>query len=216
MKIVAIYTGQGLSEMLNALFKKEIPAIELTNIIDDSIIHDVITAGGVTKPVIRRLLNYYTIAQTMQPDYILNTCSSVGEVVNMGKQIIDTPIIRIDEPMAEVAVKKYTRIGILATLSTTLEPTMRLLKTKAEQMNQEIKTINGLAQGAYQALVDGQPQKHDELLKNTALTIADKVECIVLAQGSMMRMQDELKRITGKPVLSSPLCCIDYIKTVIK
>jgi len=214
MKIAAIYTGQGLSDMLNSLFKKEIPGIELINITDDSIIHDVIAAGGVTKAVMRRLVNYYAVAQTMNPDYILNTCSSVGEAVDLGRQLIDTPIIRIDEPMAETAVKGYARIGVLATLATTLEPTMRLLKTKAKESGREIDIISGLAEGAYQALADGQPQKHDELLKEKAIAVADKVECIVLAQGSMMRMQDELKNITGKPVLSSPVCCAEYIKTV--
>lgn len=214
MKIAAIYTGQGLSDMLIPLFKKEIPGIELINITDDSMIHDVIAAGGVTKAVMRRLINYYAVAQTMNPDYILNTCSSVGEVVDLGRQLIDTPIIRIDEPMAEAAVKGYTRIGVLATLATTLEPTMRLLKTKAKESGREIDIISGLAEGAYQALTDGQAQKHDELLKEKAIAVADKVECIVLAQGSMMRMQNELKGITGKPVLSSPICCAEYIKTV--
>lgn len=215
IKIAAIYTGQGLCDPLVALFKKTVPEISLINIIDDSIISDVKAAGGMTKPVALRLLEYFRKGEELGADYILNTCSSVGEVVEPARAFIETPIIRIDDPMAAEAVSKASRIGVIATLPTTLAPTMRLISEKAAQAGKKAEVFDGLAKGAYEALVAGKPQEHDELILSTAKTLAGKVECIVLAQGSMMRMREKLERQTGVAVLASPTCCTRYIKGLI-
>ncbi len=214
MKITAIYTGQGLLEPLSALLKREIPDLQLSNIVDDSLIADVIAAGGVTKDVVRRLVRYYAIAGERGADYILNTCSSVGEVVELGRQLVTTPILRIDASMAEAAVRGYSRIGVIATLSTTLEPTIRLVEATAGKAGKQVTVVDGLARGAYQALVAGRSQEHDRLIEETARQLAGRVECFVLAQGSMMRMQQQIGRISGKPVFSSPVCCAEYLKTL--
>lgn len=214
MKITAIYTGQGLCDPLSALLKKELPGLSLTNIIDDSIIADVVAAGGVTKAVTKRLIGYYAVAEEHGADYILNTCSSVGEVVELGERQITTPIVRIDLPMAQKAVKNFGRIAVIATLPTTLEPTMRLIRSEAERQGRSVTVLNGLAAGAYQALVAGDPQGHDAAIERAALALADRADCFVLAQGSMMRMQDKLSALTGKTVLSSPVCCVEYLKTL--
>ena len=215
MKITAVYTGQGLCEPLCALLKKELPGLELTNIVDDSIIADVIRAGGVTKAVTRRLIGYYSVAQERGTDFILNTCSSVGEVAELGTRMISVPILRIDRPMAETAVKNFSRIAVIATLPTTLEPTIRLVQSVAAEQNRQVTVLNGLAEGAYQALVAGSPQEHDRRIEEAARRLADQADCFVLAQGSMMRMQEKLAQISGKTVLSSPVCCAEYLKTLL-
>lgn len=214
MKITAVYTGQGLCDPLSALLKKELPGLKLTNIIDDSIIADVIAAGGVTKAVTKRLIGYYAVAQEQGADYILNTCSSVGDVVGIGEKLISVPIIRIDRPMAETAVKNFSRIAVIATLPTTLEPTIRLVQSVAAEQGKQVTVLDGLAKGAYQALVSGRPQEHDALIEQAARALADQADCFVLAQGSMMRMQAKLAEVSGKTVLSSPVCCAEYLKTL--
>lgn len=202
--IVAIYTGQGLSDLLQAVFSEYLPDCRLVNIIDDSIIQDVIRHGKVKPSVARRLILYYQIAVDIGADIILNTCSSVGEVVEIARQLIDTPIVRIDEPMADEAVKNYHTIGVLATLPTTLEPTIRLIKSRAACLRKKVSVIEGLAPGAYQALIRGETDQHDNLIFEAASEVAAQAEVIVLAQGSMARMEKALMEKIGKPVLSSP------------
>jgi Asp/Glu/hydantoin racemase len=214
-KLVALYTGQGLSGPLQALLNKEVPEMTLFNVIDDSIIYDVNLAGEVTKPVEMRMFQYFHIAQEMGADFILNTCSSVGEVVGHARKFIECPIIRIDEAMAVKAVDKYERIGVIATLPTTQKPTIHLLREKAQSSGKKVDIINGMAEGAYAALVSGKPELHDTLIEQAAEKLAEQVDCIVLAQGSMMRMQEKLKQITGKVILSSPVCCAEYLKTLL-
>jgi len=179
-------------------------------------IHDVIEAGGVTTAVSRRLVQYYQIAADMGAAVILNTCSSVGEVVDIGRSLIDVPIIRIDEPMAKEAVRRFGAIGVLGTVGTTLKPTVRLLESKAEEAGKRISVVEGLAEGAYMALVEGNAGEHDRLLLETAQRTAGSVDGIILAQASMSRMQDALAAEIGKDVLSSPLLALEEVRKIIR
>jgi len=215
-KIVAIYTGQGLAEPLQKLILDKFSGINLVNLIDDSLIRDVITAGTVTKSVSRRLINYYQIAAEMGADLILNTCSSVGEIADMGRELVDIPLVKIDEPMAEHAAANYAQIGVIATLPTTLEPTIRLIKSQAQRLNREVEVVDGLAAGAYQALVSGSPEEHDRLILEVGQKLSQQVDCIVLAQASMMRMQEQLQEYAGVTVLASPPLCLPRIKEILE
>lgn len=214
--IVAIYTGQGLSGLLQTIFSEHLPDCRLVNIIDDSIIQDVVRRGKVSQSVTRRLIWYYQIAVDIGADIILNTCSSVGEVVDIARQLIDTPIVRIDEPMADEAVNRYQTIGVLATLPTTLEPTVRLIKSQAVRQRKTVSVVEGLAAGAYQALIEGRADEHDNLILEAASEVATHAEGIVLAQGSMARMEKTLMEKTGKPVLSSPCLAVRTIRSMLE
>ncbi|RTE11504.1 aspartate/glutamate racemase family protein [Paenibacillus whitsoniae] len=215
--VVAIYTGQGLADPLKKVFQELLPDVRLVNIIDDSLIGDVVRAGHVPELVNRHLNQYYRHAEELGADVILNTCSSVGDVADEASAggAIGVPIVRIDEWMAARAVEGYARIAVLATLPTTLEPTLRLLRRKAEEAGRTVTLVSGLAEGAFDALVGGKPEEHDRLLLETAKRAAGEADVIVLAQGSMARMEQALTEATGKPVLSSPKSGVEQVKAVL-
>jgi hypothetical protein len=177
----------------------------LNHIVDDSLIQEVIEHNTVTNAVRKRLLSYYQAAADSGADFIFNCCSSVGDVAEMGRLVSPVPVFRIDYPMAVQAVTEAKRIGVIATLPTTLAPTMNLLRRLAFETGKEIILIDGLAKGAFQAGQSGEVDTHDRLILEVTLKIADKVDLFVLAQGSMARMERKLAEITGKTVLSSPL-----------
>ena len=95
--VVAVYTSRGNVEDFNKQFRRALPDVRLINIVDDSVIPDIVAAGKVTAGVTKRLLHYFAAAESMRPDLILMTCSSAGEVVDLGRRTIDTvPLLRID------------------------------------------------------------------------------------------------------------------------
>lgn len=214
--IAAVYTGQGLADPLKKVFNELLPDCRLVNIIDDSVIYDVVQAGEVTSQVSKRLMNYYQNAAELGADIILNTCSSVGEAVDLARPFVSVPIVKIDEEMAREAVSRYSRIGVIATLPTTLHPTMTLLRSQAAASGKSIELVDGLAKGAYDALVGGKPEEHDRIIAETAASIASSVDAIVLAQGSMARMEAALKEKTGKPVYSSPYLGVMAVKRLLE
>ena len=216
--VVAIYTAMavGLMADIKQLVTEEIPDCRLINIADDSLIQDVIKAGGPTVSVTRRLLDYYRAAEDAGADVILNTCSSIGEVAEMGRKSAKVPLVKIDDAMAMKAVNMGSRVGVIATLPTTLGPTVRLVQSQAKKIDKSVAVVEGLAVGAFEALMSGDAEKHDALILQTAKDIADKVDVIVLAQGSMAKMQDKLAQATGKPVLSSPRLGVQEVRDILK
>jgi Asp/Glu/hydantoin racemase len=201
--VVAVYTAHGPVDPVRRECEASLPGTSIASIVDDSLLRDVRAAGGVTPAVARRLVQYFMIARDMGADAILSTCSSVGEVVPAARALLDVPVVRIDEPMALLAVREARRIGVLATLPTTLGPTVRLVREQAERLGREIAVAEDLAPGAFDALASGDPQEHDRLVMEGALRLRDQAEVLVLAQASMARMADRLREATGLVVYSS-------------
>lgn len=214
--VAAVHTDFPMVEPTRQLFAELVPDCRLINIVDDSLIREVIRAGTVKPAIVRRLLHYYAGAIDAGAQAILTTCSSVGEVVEMARTIFEVPLLRIDEPMARRAVEIAQTVGVLATLPTTLGPTVRLVSREAARVGKSVTVIEGLAKGAYEALVAKDPATHDRLLLEAADALAVRSDVLVLAQGSMARMEDTLTKRTAKPVFSSPRRGIEALKDTLE
>jgi Asp/Glu/hydantoin racemase len=147
----------------------------------------------------------------MGADIILNACSSVGEATDALRDLIRTPIVKIDESMAQEASAIGSRIGVVATVSTTLDPTVRLIRRKAEERGRSVDVTERIAEGAFEALLSGNGELHDEILKRTIIELADQVDVVVLAQVSMARLVPALGELRV-PVLSSPRSGVEAVK----
>jgi hypothetical protein len=202
-KVTLIHTGFALVDVLTKLLKQHIPGSELTHIVDDSLLREVLANDGLTKPVVARMINYYTSASYYKPDCILNVCSSVGEVADIARKLIDTPIVKIDEPMAVQAVERSSSIGVAATLKTTLEPTIRMIEAKAALLGKKVNIVRTVCPGAFEELIGGNPEKHDEMVRKCVTELASKVDIIVFAQGSMARLTASLEAGLASRILTS-------------
>jgi aspartate/glutamate racemase len=214
--VVAVHTALAMVEPVKQLFLENLPGVRLINIVDDSLIQDVIREGKVPVSVRKRLFSYYDAAVDAGADVIFNTCSSVGEVAIEARERLPVPLVKIDDAMARQAVQEFSRIGVMATLPTTLDPTKKLIARFAGQLSLTVDIEEGLAEGAFQSLMDGDMENHDRLVLQTAVDLADRVDAFVLAQGSMARVQDEIVERTGKAVLTSPLPGTLEVKSIME
>jgi Asp/Glu/hydantoin racemase len=209
--IVVVHTGPVTVQPIKEQFQALLPDARVINIIDDSLLNDVRTAGHLTPEVTGRIYSYMLNAQSMGADMILNACSSVGEATDLLRAMIHTPIVKIDEAMAEEASATGNRIGVVATVSTTLEPTVRLIQKKAQAQGRPIEVIRRIAEGAFDALLSGDAARHDDLLRRTIIELAEEVDVVVLAQVSMARLLPTLGELRV-PVLSSPRSGVETVR----
>ena len=209
--IAVIHTGPVTVQPIKEQISEQIPEARVINIMDDSLLNDVRAAGHLTPEVASRIHSYMNNAQAMRVDVILNACSSVGEAVDSVRNFVSTPIVKIDEAMAEEASSIGRRVGVVATVSTTLEPTVRLIKKKASELGRNIEVTERIAEGAFEALLSGDGSRHDEIVKNTISTLAEQVDVVVLAQVSMARLVPQLSGVRI-PVLSSPRSGVAALK----
>jgi len=77
-------------------------------------------------------------------DAVFCLCSSLGPVIDIAKKLVDIPVIKIDEAMAEKAVKDANKIGVMATVPTTWGPTVDLIMEKAELLGKQVTKVEGI------------------------------------------------------------------------
>lgn len=212
-QVTILYTNQVAVQGTLALTDELLPDARIVNVIDDSLLADVLAAGGLTQDVTRRLCQYALAAEDGGADVILNQCSSVGEAIEVARKLVRVPIVRIDEPMAEEAAKAGPRVAVAATLPTTLDPTCRLIEATAKRLGREVRITRLLAKGAYDLLASGDTAGHNAMVMERILAAKDEADVVVLAQGSMAVLLPELQDL-GLPVLTSPRLGIMRVKEI--
>ncbi|QHW33660.1 Asp/Glu racemase [Paenibacillus rhizovicinus] len=213
-KLAIIHTTPVTVDPLKALAAEFMPGWDLINFVDDSILPELIQNEGMTETVIERWLTYAKFAEQQGAAYIVSACSSVGEVASMARQVVQVPVLRIDEAMAEEAVRSGRRIGVAATLSTTLQPTISLIESKAGQQGREIEIKSALAAEAYRLLMNGDKEGHDRVLAEVLLNLVKSVDVVVLAQASMARVVASLPEELQPKFLASPRIGIAHIAQI--
>lgn len=203
-KLAIIHTTAATVDSLKALSAEMLPDRELINFVDDSILPQLAQNGGNLAEVEERLIHYARFAEQVGADIILEACSSVGELVAKMQAAVSIPVVRIDEAMAEEAVQRVNRLGVAATLATTLQPTTRLLRAKSEAVSKQIEITPRLIEGAYQKLMAGDREGHDNLLVENLHELACTTDAIVLAQASMARVLPRLSTAEQEKILVSP------------
>ena len=203
-KIAVIHTSFVIVDGITELFKKIIPEAKLVHIVDDSLLPEILAEKRINRKVIRRMLSYFKAAEDTGADVIFNVCSTVGEVADMARQMIDTPIVKIDEKMAGEAVSRGSKIGVAATLQSTMDPTCRLIEKKASEAGKVINIQRTLCPGAFDALISGNKDEHDCIVMEYVKKLADKVDIIVFAQSTMARLLEKMESSLAERILTSP------------
>ena len=211
-----VHTSATLVPVFAQLCKDKLPGVNVFNIADDSLVKGIIASGSLTPVIARRVASYLESAELAGADYIMVTCSSIGPAVEAGAKLIGVPVLRVDQPMADKAVTTGKKIGVVATLRTTLEPTADLISRRADKAGKKIELMSRLCEGAFEAFMSGDAATHDAKVAAALKELSQEVDVIVLAQASMARVVDTLapadKRV---PILASPGIAVDYLATVL-
>jgi len=215
-RLALIHTVSTLPAVFKALCTELIPDVDLFHIVDESLLQNTIRSGALSKTTARRLLGHLASAQEAGADAVMVTCSSVGNAVDWSRTFIDIPVYRVDEPMAELAVKTGARIGVAATLQTTMMPTADLIRAKANGLGKPVEISTKLCEGAFAANIAGDMARHDRIVTEGLQELLAKSDVIVLAQASMARVADLLPPQTGRPpILSSPRLAVEHLARVL-
>ena len=214
-RLAIIHTTSATVDTMKVLVAELLPGSELINFVDDSILPQLGQNGGDITEVEERLVHYARFAEQVGADVILEACSSVGEVVDKMQSAVSIPIVRIDDAMAEYAVQRGEQLGVAATLPTTLQPTTRLLRAKAQAVGKQVEITPLLIEGAYQKLMAGDRDGHDHLLVEKLGELARAVDVLVLAQASMARVLPRLSAADQGKVLVSPRLAIERVQNVL-
>lgn len=215
--IAYLHTSHVLIPLFRELSRRELPEAEQFHMVDESLIQNTIRAQKLTNTTTRRVLAMVASAREGGADAVVVTCSSIGAAASLAGRLFDFPVVRVDEAMAEEAVRAGRRIGVAATLRTTLEPTVALLREKAATAQREVELVESLSEGAFEAVLAGDTARHDRILTESLSRLAGAVDVVVLAQASMARVVQGLPADPHRvPILSSPELAVKRARSLLR
>jgi aspartate/glutamate racemase len=163
------------------------------------------------------------LVELAKVDAVMITCSTMSRSysqVQTALESYDIPVIQIDRPMMEQAVRHGGRVLVVATHGPTVESTQALLRETAEDLGQEV-TYSGMnLEEAWHCLAKGDVLKHNQTLASGIRSHLSKeeVDCVVLAQLSMtvfLLSHPDPEADFGVPVFTSGQCGFEHARQVL-
>ncbi|MEM2106717.1 MAG: aspartate/glutamate racemase family protein [Candidatus Bathyarchaeia archaeon] len=207
-----IHTVFSIVEPINKLASELMPGVDRINIVDDYVVKLIKSRGEITPEISRIVASHIMAAEDEGADAILVTCSSISPCVDFVKPLASVPVLKIDDPMTDMAVQMGDRIGVLATAPTTVKPTSELLLKKAGQMGKKIIIEVELKEDALEALNVGDKELHDKILLDSLTSLSGRVDVIVLAQASMAHLESKVDENIRTKILTSPRSGVEQAK----
>ena len=158
-------------------------------------------AGGLTEDI-RQQTADVLLALSENADRVLLTCSTLGAAATLASETAKVPVLRVDQALAEQAMKTAGKVVALCAVETTLEPTRQLFVqvTKHPQARLEMRLVHG----AWEKFKQGDLAGYLQVIAAAADAEYIKgADCVVLAQASMSGAA-QLTQM-GTP-LTSPEC----------
>lgn len=216
-RVVLIHTLPLLINTFSKLVKDAHLDVELVHIVDEVLLQRVRQNGRTDQSDLDWLRSVVSRAQDIQAQAVMVTCTILSECVEEIRSEFTIPIFKIDELLMEKAVSLGNRIGMVVTFADTTEPSSQMILDQAERVGKHITVIPILVEHAFEAVRNGHPELHDQLVKKAVLELATQVDVIVLAQASMARVLDiipENERVV--PILSSPYLALEQLQIALK
>lgn len=201
--------------VINELIGELMPEAEILHFVDSDVLATVVREQGISADSERRMVHLAQAAEAAGADVIFSACSSLGPTLDAAQAAVGVPVVKIDEAMA-IEAAAYDRVGVLATVPTTLGPTSDLIAARARDTGREPVIVQRLCPGAFDVLMGGDRDGHDRMVIEQATQLAAEVDVIVLAQASMQRLKERLGTETGLPVLSSPRPGVEHLAAVLR
>lgn len=196
----ALITTRAIQPYLDEI----VPEVEVVHYVDDTIQNTNFACEPGTIP--RRNYAKFVQGALSQQDYgvdlILLACSTFNRAVEHARPMVDTPLLQIDRPMMDLAVRDGRRVGLIATVPTTVPASQRLLQLAADEAGRPVEIRTRLLGEAFQVLKAGNTARHNEMLIEAIDSLSLEVDAIVLAQISMSALEPSLGR-TRVPVYNS-------------
>ncbi|MEA5011749.1 MAG: aspartate/glutamate racemase family protein [Angelakisella sp.] len=217
-RIALVHTVKPVLNTFEDRLRAAMPDEELIihNLLDEFLAYDPSPDGHgyFTAENKRRLYNDLMSAQLTGADIIVVTCSTLTPTVTEIRPFMTTPVVAIDDAMAEAAVQAGSNIKVVATAFSTIAPTIARLQKAAADAGKTITIDSEDNEPAYCAMKKGDMATHDAMVKEQAASVKG-YDAVVLAQASMAHLEADVAAITGIPTFSSPDRCVQRVKSLL-
>jgi Asp/Glu/hydantoin racemase len=184
---------------VNAEINRAWPGCVRMNLLDDSLSSDLAASrDGLDAAMTARFLDLagYVIGTGVRG--ILFTCSAFGPCIDaVARRWPDVPVLKPNEAMIADATRIGRRIGLVASFAPTLA-------SMPAEFPAGVTLLPALAEGALDALTQGDAARHDQLVVQAARRVAGEgCDVVALAQFSLARAAAKVELAVRVPVLTT-------------
>ncbi len=202
--IVAFFhTAPVLKEIFDELIGELAPGTAVRHTVRDDLLARSVACGAATPDILTEASHALLRETRANADMVIVTCSTIGAAADEANKKSSVPVFRIDRPMARQSVELGHKILVMATLRTTIEPTVDLIKSEALAAGRHPVIKNIVLDEARQLFLEGQREKYLACIAKGLRAAVEGADVIVLAQATMAAAMPHAGTLT-KPVLTSP------------
>lgn len=194
---------------INASFSRLWPEAVRLNVLDDSLAVDRARDGQLTDAMISRFVQLGRYArEDAGADAILFTCSAFGPAIEAVAADLPIPVHKPNSAMIAQAMAQAD--GRPIALVASFEATLASMPPEFPA-NAELRMIH--AKGALEAAQAGDGALHDRIVAKAAADQGADCRVIALSQFSLARARTTVAEATGKPVLVTPDCAVEALRS---
>lgn len=201
--IAFLHTAAVHIDTFNALGAALAPELVLTHAVRDDLLSAAEKAGFVTPAIDLMTQEVLMALSDSGARVVVCTCSTLGASAEALGGETDTPMLRIDRAMADIAVQTGRRIGVAACVPTTVPNTQTLIRSSAARAGREIAMKTFVFDDVWNLFREGRLSDYYAGIAARLAEAARNVDVLVLAQASMAPAA-LLCGDLDVPVLSSP------------
>ncbi len=213
-RIALIHATRIAIDPIVSIFQSDWPETEHVSILDESLAIDRSKQDHLTEELSERIIALCRHAEGLGSDGVLFTCSAFGTAIEKAAGSATIPVLKPNEAMFEKAFSLGDRATMIYTFPPAVAGMEQEFHSEAVRCHSAAKIQSIYAEGARQAIEQGDIEKHNKIISQTVSEVKD-ADVILLAHFSMARATKQAMTATDIPVLNSPATAIEKIKSLI-
>ena len=212
-RLTFLHTAQSNARLFGALVLDLAPQLagleEPVHLVGEAFLTRAVAEGGISENLRSDLAGTVEDAFSAGADLVVCTCSTLGQAAEEAGRRLGKPVMRIDRPMAEEAVRIGGHVVVAACLATTIDPTTDLLKEVAVEQGRQVDLSMLLIPDAWPLFERNEKEAYERMIAEEVRAVAGDCSAVVLAQASMAGAAHFCQDL-ALPVLSSPVMGVQY------
>jgi Asp/Glu/hydantoin racemase len=183
-------------------FKTLWPEATILNVLDESLYNDIPQDGKLAPEIYTRLANLFRHCEASGADGIVFSGSTFGPAVDVARQAVEIPVLRIEEAMMDDAAARGGSILLVCTQKRAQPVVRGTLDAAAKQAGKSVQITELWVAGARDALNKGDTDAHDRMIAEQSAAAGD-FDQIVFGMMSMAPAKVKMPPALARKVLTS-------------
>lgn len=204
--MVFIHTGEVHKANFESLVRKYDQEIGIHHVVNEQMLSDALKTGKPSNEAFKKAVQQ---AQQSNPDVIICTCSTFGDLSDQSGVVE-----RIDRPVVEYMVNRYSKIGLAYTAKSTWNSSSRLVESEAHKLNKTVELVPIDCSEFWDCFLNGDTEAYAQGIADLVTEKAESLQVVFLAQASMSAAQERIHSPLFEVLTSPEIGVEQFLKTV--